>query len=94
MTTEEIKNMYEADGDAPQAIGRYTLIIDDAEASAAERESALIERGLLHWKLGHRAECINDYNTAIRLNPQSRAQQLRATVYEILDFYHRDLYNP
>lgn len=60
----------------------------------AEDEEALIERGRLHWSLGHRSEAINDYLAAQRINPEGKAKQLLKATYEILDFYHKDLYNP
>ncbi|MBO5444291.1 MAG: hypothetical protein J5995_02955 [Muribaculaceae bacterium] len=57
-------------------------------------EDALIERGRLHWALGHRSAAINDYLAARRLNPEGRAEALLKATYDILDFYNKDLYNP
>ena len=62
-------------------------------ANAAD-EDALIERGRLHWALGHRSEAINDYLAAQKLNPEGKAKELLKATYEILNFYHKDLYNP
>lgn len=93
MTIQEIKTRYEASGDAPLAIAGYTSILE-SNPDAQIAEQAHIERGLLHWRAGHRADAINDYNAAIRLNPQSRALQLRQAVYAVLDFYNKDLFNP
>lgn len=57
-------------------------------------EDALIERGRLYWKLNRRSEAINDYLAAQRLNPEGKATQLLKATYDILNFYHKDLYNP
>ncbi|MBD5262281.1 MAG: hypothetical protein HDS38_09160 [Bacteroides sp.] len=57
-------------------------------------EEALIERGRLYWALGRRREAIGDYLAAQRINPSGKATQLLKATYEILDFYHKDLYNP
>ena len=60
----------------------------------AEDESVLIERGRLYWSLGRRSEAINDYLAAQKLNPDVNAKELLKATYEILNFYHKDLYNP
>lgn len=90
-TTAEIKAAYEADKDVARAIDEYTLLIQAAPDASDE---PYIERGLLYWKLGKRAEAINDYNEAIRINPTSRALQVKEATYSILDYYNKDLYNP
>ncbi|MCM1491116.1 MAG: hypothetical protein NC095_09870 [Muribaculum sp.] len=59
-----------------------------------EDEDALIERGRLFWSLNRRSEAITDYLAAQRLNPDGKASQLLKATYDILDFYHKDLYNP
>lgn len=60
----------------------------------AEDEPTLIERGRLYWSLGKRSETINDYLAAQKLNPDGKAKELLKATYEILNFYHKDLYNP
>lgn len=60
----------------------------------AEDEAALIERGRLHWSLGHRRDAIKDYLAAQKINPEGNAKELLKATYEILNFYHKDLYNP
>lgn len=57
-------------------------------------EDALIDRGRLYWSLNRRGEAINDYLAAQRLNPDGKASQLLKATYDILNFYHKDLYNP
>lgn len=90
-TTAEIKAAYEEDKDVAHAIDEYTRLI---QADPAASDEPYIERGLLYWKLGKRAEAINDYNEAISINPSSRAIQLKEATYSILDYYNKDLYNP
>lgn len=68
--------------------------LDARIAADAADEEALIERGRLHWSLGHRSEAIGDYLAAQRINPSGKASQLLKATYEILDFYNKDLYNP
>ncbi|MCM1006115.1 MAG: tetratricopeptide repeat protein [Prevotella sp.] len=87
---EEIKAEYEKALNAEQAVADYTALIQ----AAPENDEPYVERGLMYWKLGKRAEAINDYNEAIRLNPNSRAVQVKSATYDILDFYNKDLFNP
>lgn len=68
--------------------------LDGYIASHPDCEEAYITRGLKQWSLGNRAGAINDYLTAIRLNPQSRAKEALKAVNEILDYRNKDLYNP
>lgn len=90
-TLKEIKADYEAHEDVNRAIADYTALIESAPKADDE---PYVERGLLYWKLGKRAEAINDYNEAIRINPDSRAVQVKDAAYSILDFYNKDLFNP
>lgn len=62
--------------------------------SHPECEEAYMMRGLKYWSLGDRASSIRDYLTAIRLNPQSRANEALKAANEILDYRNNDLYNP
>lgn len=59
-----------------------------------EEEEAYIARGLKHWGAGKRSLAINDYLSAIRLNPESRARQALDAANSILDYRNTDLYNP
>lgn len=63
-------------------------------AQDGEDEDSLIERGRLYWALGKRSDAINDYLAAQRINPEGQAKELLKATYEILNFYHKDLYNP
>ena len=75
---------------ADEAITRLTEYI----AEHPESDEALTMRGMRYWGLSRRADAINDYLAAIRLNPESRAVQALKATNEILDFYNKDLFNP
>lgn len=51
-------------------------------------------RGRLLWKMGQKTEAMSDYATASQLDPSSPATAALEMAREIMDFYHRDLYNP
>ena len=78
----------------PEDIAAKLQALSERLSVNADDESALIERGRLHWSLGRRSEAINDYLAAQKLNPEGKAKQLLKATYEILNFYHKDLYNP
>ncbi len=39
-------------------------------------------------------QAINCYSEAISVNPESPAREARTMILDILNFYHKDLYNP
>ena len=43
----------------------------------------------MDWKV-----CLDSYNEAIRLNPNSEAVELRRMTMSIVEFYNKDQYNP
>lgn len=51
-------------------------------------------RGQLNWRLEHRGDAMSDYRRAIAINPGSPAKEALEMATEIMNFYHRDLYNP
>lgn len=55
---------------------------------------ALTMRGIRYWSLGKRAEAINDYLAAIKIDPECSAKQALQATNDILDYYNKDLYNP
>lgn len=68
--------------------------LDEYLAAHPDCEEAYITRGLKHWSLGKRADAINDYLSALRINPESRAKEALKAANEILDYRNKDLYNP
>ena len=57
-------------------------------------EQYYIEEGNRYWQLQDIPHCIAAYDAAIALNPQSPAVELKAMAMRILNFYHKDMYNP
>lgn len=90
MTVEEIKEKLRHGMTSEEAIAELDKMI----VADPRNEEALIERGMLHWGCGHRAQAMNDYYAAIEINPESRARQALQSVMSILDYYNKDLYNP
>lgn len=78
----------------PDEVSLKLQMLSERLEQDSEDEEALIERGRLHWSLGNRSEAINDYLAAQKLNPEGKAKELLKATYEILNFYHKDLYNP
>lgn len=39
-------------------------------------------------------QAINCYSEALSINPESPAREARTMIFDILNFYHKDLYNP
>lgn len=90
MTLDEIKSKIEGGTQPSEAIP----LLDELIKDEPRNDEAYLERGLLHWSCGHRANAINDYLAAIEINPESKARLALKTANEILDYYNKDLYNP
>ena len=56
-------------------------------------DEAYTIRGIKHWA-GQRSLAINNYLSAIRINPESRAKMALQAANDILDYYNKDLLNP
>lgn len=85
MIPENIKNMPSA-----EAIKALDLHIADNPGD----EEALTLRGMRHWAIGNRADAINDYLAAIKINPRSKAVEALRMANDILNYYNKDLLNP
>lgn len=86
---EELKEMISRE-DAERGIE----LLGGVLKSEPYNEHAYALRGRLWWKLNRRANAINDYLAAKRLNPAGKGAQLLKATYDILDYYNKDLYNP
>lgn len=69
-------------------------ILSDYINNHPDDDEAFTLRGMKHWGAGKRSLAINDYLTAIEINPHSRAAAALQAANEILDFRNKDLYNP
>lgn len=83
--TDEIRNL--PANEAITALSEYILTHPDDD-------EALTLRGMKYWTLNQRKEAINDYLSALKINPESRAKMALQFANSILDFYNKDLLNP
>lgn len=90
VTIEELKEQIKHASSQEEAIS----ILTDYLALHPESDEVLTMRGMKYWGAGRRADALNDYLEAIRLNPQSRARLALKASQEILDYRNKDLYNP
>lgn len=90
-------------GKVEEALAALDLLLhsDNSTATAAEEATAALRqqaeayylRGNAYRKLSNWQAALNDYQRAIDLDPASPAQQARRMVIDILNFYHKDMYN-
>lgn len=63
-------------------------------SSNPRSDEAYTLRGMRHWALEHRAAAINDYLSALRINPDSPARLALQNAHDILGYFNPDLLNP
>ena len=68
-------------------------LLDEYIKKNASDDEAFYLRGNVYRKMGHTREALNNYLTAIELNPESPAQTAYNAQIKILDFYNKDMYN-
>jgi tetratricopeptide (TPR) repeat protein len=64
-----------------------------AQPDFAGKDEAYYLRGNAYRKQGNWQQTLNNYQSAIEINPESPALQARQMVMDILEFYHKDMYN-
>ncbi|MBD5173415.1 MAG: tetratricopeptide repeat protein [Bacteroidales bacterium] len=69
-------------------------LISQAIVSNNEDDRLYFLRGKVHWKKGMRKEAMNDYASAIRLNPDSPAKIAMEQARAVANFFNPDLLNP
>ena len=69
-------------------------ILNDYLKCHPEDDEAHTIRGLKYLSLNQRKEAINDYLTALQINPESRDKMALQFANSILDYYNKDLLNP
>lgn len=68
--------------------------LDEFLATAsASKDEAYYLKGNAYRKLGNWQQALNNYQLATDINPESPAKEARKMVIEILNFYHKDMYN-
>lgn len=89
MTIEELRNKIEG------LSGEEAVkVLSDYIEEHPDSDEAYTLRGMKYWGMEKRSAAINDYLAAIRLNPESKAQEALKAANSILDYYNKDLYNP
>ena len=74
---------------------RAIAVISDFIAANPGSADAYVMRGLKHFGRGARALAINDFLKALEIQPDSVAARTALdSANSILDFYHKDLFNP
>ena len=77
-------------GNVEQAI----LLLDELlQTEFALNDEAYYLRGYAYRKQSNWQQALNYYRYAIDLNPDSPARQAYNMVMDILNFYHKDMYN-
>lgn len=67
----------------------------DAEIAAVPSAELYMQRARLLWRMERRAAAISDYEKAAALaGPDSPAATALRHARDIMNFYHKDLYNP
>lgn len=87
----EIKSLLEA-GKTEETIAILTRHL--RENTAAPDDNLFYLLGNAYRKQSNWQQAINAYSEACALNPESPAAEARTMLLDILDFYHKDLYNP
>lgn len=70
------------------------LAMLDEAIKAADDAELHYQRGRLLWKMGRKTDAMSAYATASELDPSSPARAALDMAREIMNFYHRDRYNP
>ena len=85
---EQIDNLKELinQGDVDIAIKQLDQLLQDDSVEKDLRGNAYRKKG--DWK-----QALDNYQYAIDLNPDSPAVQARTMAIDILNFYHKDMYN-
>lgn len=72
-----------------EAIGKLDAMLEQEPTS----DEAFYLRGNAYRKLGDFQQALNNYLSAMELNPESPAREAHDMLMEILDFYYKEMYN-
>lgn len=72
---------------------RLSALID-AATSDTERAGLYYQRGRAFWQCGDKAAAISDYEHAVSLDPSSEAATALELARDVMNFYHRERFNP
>lgn len=68
--------------------------LDEVIMADSADDTAFFMRGKLHWRIGNSKAAITDFETAIALNPKSKARHALEMARDITDYFNPDLLNP
>lgn len=91
---EQIDNLKELinRGDVDTAIKQLDHLLQTSSVEN-EKDTLYYLRGNAYRKKGDWKQALDNYQHAIDLNPESPAVQARTMAMDILNFFHKDMYN-
>lgn len=91
---EQIENLKELinQGDVDRAIEQLDQLLEDTSIEM-KKDVLYYLRGNAYRKKGDWKQTLDNYQYAIEINPDSPAAQARKMVIDILNFYHKDMFN-
>lgn len=91
---EQIDNLKELinQGDVDTAIKQLDQLLQDSSVEK-EKDTLYYLRGNAYRKKGDWKQALDNYQYAIEINPDSPAVQARKMAIDILNFYHKDMFN-
>jgi tetratricopeptide (TPR) repeat protein len=92
---EQINNLKELinQGKVDQAIEQINRLLLQGEYETQGKDTLFYLRGNAYRKKGDWKQALDNYQWAIDLNPNGPATQARKMAIDILNFYHKDMYN-
>ena len=90
---EELKAIKEQlnKGEVEEAIQKLNIYLSNLDSLHKDEADYLL--GNAYRKKGDWQQALNHYQQAIEINPESPAANARKMVIDILEFYHKDMYN-
>lgn len=79
-------------GDVDKAIEQLNQLLQDISVEP-QKDTLYYLLGNAYRKKENWKQALDNYQYAIDLNPESPAVQARKMVIDILNFYHKDMYN-
>jgi lipoprotein NlpI len=94
-TLDEIRTAFEQGAEVSSTISSLSNLLSEGSLTEKQQVELLLFRAQLHWRMEERSGAINDYNAALRIDPEcAEARQALTHIYDILNFYDKDRYNP
>ena len=88
---DNLKRAYQSGG-WDTAIKQLDQLLQDSSVEK-EKDTFYYLRGNAYRKKGDWKQALDNYQYAIEINPDSPAVQARKMAIDILNFYHKDMFN-